>query len=410
MAITDGFLDDHSEQELGAKVGYSTRQLRRLFQSHIGATPGFVGRSRRAHFVRRLLDESDLSMIDITYAAGFSSVRQMNRVVREVFDFSPTQLRSKRRKGDHLATDGGLRLRIPYSEPMALGQILDYLGSRATAGVEQLTNNRYQRTTNTCGYAGILELSDHGDAQHVELTAHLPTFNSIIDDVARCRRLLSLDLDVAAASEHLIKDELIGPTVAAAPGWRLPGAWDRFETSIRIILGQQVSVAAASTLTGRLVERAGTRIPKGNVGGGLTHLFPSAAAVAETNLNGLGVTGARIRAIHSFSAAVLFGDVDLTKTGTLDEIEKHLTAVPGIGPWTAQLIASRVMGQLDAFPASDLGVRKGVTTLTGATQMLSADETLEIAESWRPFRAVATAHLWSLPKQQTPAASGARND
>ncbi|MFV1991086.1 MAG: AlkA N-terminal domain-containing protein [Acidimicrobiales bacterium] len=403
LLITDGYLDSHSEEQLGAHVGYSARQLRRVFQDHVGATPSFVARSRRAHFARRLLDESDLPMTDVTYASGFASVRQMNRVVREIFDFSPTELRGKRKRGDNLQIDGGLRLRIPYGQPMDVSQALGYLQSRAIHGVEAVVDGIYRRTTNTCGYPGVLELKDHGDGRNVELLAHLPSFNSIIDDIARCRRMLALDIDITSAVEQLRKDPLLGPVVTKAPGWRLPGAWDRFETSIRIILGQQVSVAAASTLIGRLVERVGTPIEHVDLGP-LTHLFPSAQAVAESNLDGLGITGGRIRAIHAFANAVVQGDVDLTRVANLDETEQQLTAVAGIGPWTAQLIAGRVMGHLDAFPASDLGVRKGVTQLVGASQIVSADEASQVAESWRPFRAVAVAHLWNLPKP------GASND
>ncbi len=401
LLISDGYLDSHDEEQLGARVGYSARQMRRVFQEYVGASPSFVARSRRAHFARRLLDESDLPMTDITYASGFASVRQMNRVVREIFDFNPTQLRSKRLKGDNLTIDGGLRLRIPYAQPMAVAQSLGYLESRAIHGVEAVVDGVYRRTTNTCGYAGVLELKDHGDGRNVELLAHLPSFNSIIDDIARCRRMLALDLDIASAAEHLMADPLLGSVVTAAPGWRLPGAWDRFETSLRIILGQQVSVAAASTLIGRLVERVGAPIRNVDLGS-LTHLFPSAAAVADSNLDGLGITGGRIRAIHAFSKAVVDGDVDLTRSESLEDTEKQLTAVAGIGPWTAQLIAGRVMGHLDAFPASDLGVRKGATQLVGASEILSGDEVAVLAEAWRPFRAVAVAHLWNLPKQGLP--------
>src|SRR5919106_4755360 len=192
LLISEGALDSSTEEELGRRVGLSARQLRRLFLEHVGATPSFVARSRRAHFARRLLDESDLSITDVSYAAGFRSVRQMNRVMLDTFRFTPSELREKRRERDRLVADGGLPLRVPYDKPFDFQAMLRFLGRRTVAGVETIDGTSYRRTITTCGHPGAIEISDAGDGKHLVVLAHLPTFNSLIDDISRVRRIFGL--------------------------------------------------------------------------------------------------------------------------------------------------------------------------------------------------------------------------
>ncbi|MEM8707160.1 MAG: AlkA N-terminal domain-containing protein, partial [Actinomycetota bacterium] len=240
--IADGFLDRFDEAALADRVGYSARQLRRLFEQHVGASPDFVARSRRAHFARRLLDETDLSMTVIAGAAGFGSVRQMNRVMEQIFRFTPKELRAKRRKRDVLDVDGGLRLRIPTGSLLDVDQIVAHLRPRLTPGVESLDGTVYRRTVNTCGPPGVVEIDLAAGADHVELVAHLPSFDSIVDEVARVRHMFGFDDDLVAAHHHLAADPALGRLVRRRPNLRVVGGWDRFETAVRVIIGQQVSV------------------------------------------------------------------------------------------------------------------------------------------------------------------------
>ena len=390
VLISEGFLDRRTEDDLAGRVGYSARQLRRIFRQSVGASPAFVARSRRAHFARRLLDESDLSMSAVGRAAGFSSTRQMNRVVKDTFRFTPTDLRARRGKRDKLNTDGGLRLRVPYAGPLDWDSLLGFLAPRATPGIEQVRDRTYRRLTTTCGYPGVIEVGDHGDGRHLEVTAHLPTFNSIVDDVARVRQLFGLDgrLD----TEPLASDEKMASLVRKRPGLRIPGSWNRFETAVRILLGQQVSVAAATTLSGRIVEQYGESFDVGPPA--LSRQFPSAAVLAEASMEGIGIPQTRAGMLRAFAAAVAGGSVDLYGTEPLDEATAQLETLPGIGPWTSQLIALRVLRQPDAFPSSDLGLRIAVGRLIGEDRP-TAGTVEAYAERWRPHRALAAQYLWT---------------
>lgn len=392
--ISDGFLDRFDEAALADRVGYSARQLRRLFEQHVGATPAFVGRSRRAHFARRLLDETDLPMPSVAGAAGFGSVRQMNRVVESIFRFSPGELRRKRRGGDVLVADGGLRLRLPFVEPLDRAAALAHLRPRVTPGVEAVDGHVYRRTLEVCGNPGVIEVDLGGDEPHLELVAHLPTFDSIIDDVARVRTMFGLDDDVRAAEDHLLADPHLAPTVSGRPGLRVIGGWDRFETAVRVIVGQQVSVAGATTVTGRIVARHGRPLPGAALG--LTHLFPTPDALVSLDPDGLGMPGSRAATIRALAEAVLRGDVDLA--GPAPDVRAQLLDVRGIGPWTADVVVMRAVRDPDVLPAGDLGIRHAVARLLGHEEPPDAGAVAAFAAPWSPHRSLAAQHLWtSLP-------------
>ncbi len=389
MLIVEGALDESTEDELGSRVGLSARQLRRLFLDHVGATPGFVARSRRAHFARRLLDESDLNVTDIAYAAGFRSVRQMNRVMLDTFRFTPTELRAKRRQRDRLAADGGLPLRVPYEPPFDFAAMLRFFAARVIPGVEFVDATTYRRTITSCGHPGAIEIRDAGDGRHLVVQAHLPTFNSIIDDVARVRRVFGLDQPSATKVSALRKDPLVGPLIKANPGLRLSGAWDRFETAVRIVLTQQISVRAANTLLGRLTRSLGTPVD-GLSELGLTQVFPSAERVANSSLAklaGLGMPTMRAATLKALATVYTSEALSLEPTTTLDDVLDRLGAIPGIGPWSAHCIALRAVGHGDAFPAGDLGLQRAAGM--GATELEAR------AEAWRPYRGLAAMHLWA---------------
>lgn len=395
LLIADGALDETSEDGLAARLGVTARHLRRLFHERVGATPVFVARSRRAHFARRLLDETDLRIVDVALTSGFSSVRQLNREMLTVFRFTPTELRSRRLASDRLVADGGIRLRVPYAGALAFEDLLAYFRSRAIPGVEAVDQHTYRRTITVCGEPGVIEVAQAADGRHLLVVAHLPTLGALIDDIARCRRLFGLDR-TAAEDTPLARDPVLAPLIAARPGLRVPGAWDPFESAVRVLLGQQISVAGATTLAGRLVEALGAPVP-GLDAMRLTHVFPPATRVAETSverLRRIGLPEARARAIRDFARAYATERIHLDSAASFPATIEALEALPGIGPWTAHLIALRACGQPDAFPSGDLGLRRVAGRLTGSSDPLPAPAVEAMAEAWRPHRALAAMHLW----------------
>lgn len=383
--ILAGALDGGTEAALGARLGVSARHLRRLFNVHLGVTPDQLARSRRAHFARRLLDDTDLTITQIAFASGFGSVRQLNRACQEVFRSSPRGLRARRRSSDRLVADGGLALRLPFEGCLEWDTMASYFAARAIPGVEDVSDGVYRRTIVVDGDPGVLELHQ-GGADHLVLRVHLPHWEDVIHVADRARRLAALDADVDEPRAALADDELIGTIVSSRPGLRVPGTWDPFETGVRAIVGQQVAIAAASTVAGRLVDRLGTPVP-GLRQLGLTHTFPTPAVVAGANLSGLGLTTARAESVRAFAAAVAEDRIRLDGSVGLDELVASITAVRGLGPWTAHYLALR-LGEPDAFPGGDLGVRQAL----GAP---SPSSVAQIAERWRPWRSLAAVHLWA---------------
>jgi AraC family transcriptional regulator of adaptative response / DNA-3-methyladenine glycosylase II len=392
--ISDGVLDDATEDLLAEQLGVSARHLRRLFDEHVGASPNEVARSRRAHFARRLLDDTDLPIAEVGQAAGFRSVRHMNRVMKDVFAFTPSELRARRRRPDRLVTDGGLELRVPYRPPLAWGPMLTFLAARAIPGVESvdLAAGVYRRTVDFDGAPGVIEVYDAPAEHALRLRAHLPTFSGLVHLVAGVRRLFDLDVDPTVVDAHLARDRSLRHLVRARRGLRVPGALDPFELGVRAVLGQQVSVKAATRLAGKLVATWGAPVP-GVAALGLTHLFPTPAALATADVARIGLPRARAAAIEGFAQAVVSGGLRLDRSVDLDHVVAGLGALPGFGGWTAQYVAMRACGDRDAFPASDLGIRRSLAN--GDGRPCSAAEALARAEAWRPWRAYAALHLWS---------------
>jgi AraC family transcriptional regulator of adaptative response / DNA-3-methyladenine glycosylase II len=388
--VLDGALDSGSEQDLARRVGVSARHLRRLFQEHVGATPDEVARSRRAHFARRLLDETDLPVATVGFAAGFSSVRQMNRVMREVFRDSPSALRQRRHKQDRLVADGGLDLRLAFRPPLAWDAIVGRLARHACPGIESVERDVYRRTIEIDGHPGVIELHRPVEPDHLRLRVHLPRWEGLIHVVQQARRVFDLDADPAPIDDVLRADPLLARSVAECPGLRVSGAWDPFEAAVRVVLGQQVGVQSANTFAGRLVDQLGQPVP-GLEAFNLTHLFPDAASVAKADLGALGLTGARAATVQQLAAAVASGDIVLDGARGLDAMAASLESLPGIGPWTAQCIAM-ACGERDAFPAGDLGLRRGASA--GDGPLIAVSDLEARAEAWRPWRAYAAAHLW----------------
>jgi AraC family transcriptional regulator of adaptative response / DNA-3-methyladenine glycosylase II len=278
--------------------------------------------------------------------------------------------------------------------------MLGYLALRAIPGVEVVAGGSYRRTVVVDGVPGVIEVARGGD-DHLLLRARLPHRDALAEAVRRVRRIFGLDTDLEAAGAALAGDPVIGPLLAARPGLRVPGTWDPYEIGVRAIIGQQVTVAGASTLAGRLVERHGTRVP-GPAASGLTHAFPPPSTLAGADLGGIGLTRTRARAIGAFAAAVAADRVRLDASVPLDELVGAIAGVPGVGPWTAQYVALR-MGQPDALPASDLGLRRALADPDAGPVLPSAAEVTVRAGAWRPWRALAAVHLWTSGHAAVPA-------
>lgn len=387
--INDGALDHHNEQHLATRLRTSSRHLRRLFELHVGVTPDQLARSNRAHFARRLLDDTDLSATEIAFAAGFGSLRQFNRTMLEVFRDTPLALRARRRRSDHLVADGGLVVRMSYTGALEWEELLGYLRAKAIWGVESVERDIYRRTIVVEGDVGVLEVCRGGPGELL-LRAHLPHWADLLHIVQGARRVFSLDVDLDTANNRLNTDPYLRSLVEARPGRRVPGTWDPFEVGVYAIVGQQRTPAEASTIARRLVERHGAPAP-GLALLGLSHAFPSAPTLARAELSGIGLTEGAEVTLRAFASAVDNGDVRLDRSMSLQDLVHSLNGIDGIEPGTADYVAMR-MGEIDAFPADDLTMRRTLSNLTG--ELMTPRNTAELAEQWRPWRAQAAAHLW----------------
>ncbi len=399
--IHDGALDFGSVDELADRLGLGARQLRRLFVEHLGATPIAIAQTQRAHFAKRLITETNLSMTAIAHCAGFSSVRRFNATVKRVFDRTPSQMRHTGKRRPHTvsgttAEPVGLSLRLPYRQPFDWSGLARFLAARAIPGVEIVASGSYLRTFEAGGVVGILEVKPVPDSPWLQLTVDTPPTRELMRISEKIRRQFDLRADPQTIGRHLGEDALLRPFLEACPGVRVPGAFDSFEIAVRAILGQQVTVKAATTISGRLASRCGTSLASPR--DGLTHVFPSAEVLAKADLARLGIPQARADTITALARAVHADGLDLDAAPDLDQYIQRLTAIRGIGPWTAKYIAMRVLGEPDAFPETDLGLREAFKRQGQSTV---ARDMLARAERWRPWRAYAARILWSSLEIQT---------
>ncbi|MCC6350450.1 MAG: DNA-3-methyladenine glycosylase 2 family protein [Candidatus Eisenbacteria bacterium] len=380
--IESGAMEDGSVETLAERLGVTSRWLRGLFAEHVGASPLEVALTRRVHFARRLLDETGLPVADVAAASGFASARRLRAAFGRTFRRAPADVR----RAPHAGPPGSLALRLPAREPFEPEPLLAFLSARAIPGVEQVEGRVYRRTLAAGDAATTVEIEASPRGLVLRVAGAAPA--TLPRLVAKAARVFDLDADAAAISRHLARDPLLRRALAGRTV-RVPGAWDAFELGVRALLGQQVSVAAARTLAGRLVRACGTALSRPE--GPLTHRFPSPAAVAAAPLDSLGLTRARAAALRGFARAVAGGTLELDAfTGPGDALER-LTALPGIGEWTAQYLAMRALGEPDAFPAGDLGVRRA---LAAGGALPAERQVLARAEAWRPWRAYATLALW----------------
>jgi AraC family transcriptional regulator of adaptative response / DNA-3-methyladenine glycosylase II len=386
--IGDGVMDDGGVPALASRLGYSVRQVERQLLAELGAGPLALARAQRAQTARLLIETTALPMGDVAFAAGFASIRTFNDTVREVFALSPTQLRDRVGRGQRAATAGTLSLRLPFRAPLEPSNLFGHLAATGVPGVEEWRDGAYRRTLRLPHGHGIAELRPLPD--HVSCLLTLTDLRDLASAISRCRRLLDLDADPVAIGDLLSTDHVLAPLVRKAPGRRVPRTVDAAEFAVRAVLGQQISTAAARTHAGRLAAEYGDHVD--DQSGSLTRLFPGVAVLAGLDPATLGLPRSRRETFAALTAALAGQAIDLGVGGDWQEARLRLAALPGVGPWTVETIAMRALGDPDAFPASDLGVRAGAQAsgLPAAPAALIAR-----AAAWRPWRAYAVQYLWA---------------
>ncbi len=384
--IEGGCLNESSLEDLAGELGVTSRHLRRAMEAELGVSPVELAQSRRLALAKQLLQDTALPLAEVAFASGFQSVRRFNALFQERFGRPPSALR---RASDEAVGARALVLRLDYRPPLDWEQLLGFLRGRAIPGVEHAGDSEYRRTVRLGGRTGWLCVRKDPKRPALLAEVSLSLAGVLMQVAARLRALFDLDAQPEVITECLGRDALLAKHVQARPGLRVLGAFEPFELTVRAILGQQVTVRAATTLSGRLVARFGEPVdgPHAEV----SRLFPlpqTLAAASEDDVAALGLPGARARSLLAVARAVAEGAVRLDRHVEVDETMAALEALPGIGAWTAHYVAMRALRWPDAFPASDLGIRKALGGVT-------AKEAGARAEAWRPWRSYAAVHLWT---------------
>jgi AraC family transcriptional regulator, regulatory protein of adaptative response / DNA-3-methyladenine glycosylase II len=391
--IEAGYLNDRSISELAASLGVSDRHLRRALERELGVTPVELVQTKRLALAKQLLHDTALPLTSVAFAAGFGSVRRFNALFAERFRCSP---RALRRKGAPAAGgEGGLELRLDYRPPFDIEGVFDFLRPRVIPGVELIDGSTYLRSAVVDGVAGWVSVTPDEKRPSLRANVSLSLAPKLMQVAARLRSLFDLDARPDVVAADLARDEALRPLVKARPGLRVPGAFDGFELAVRGVLGQQVTVAGATTLCKRLVGRFGEPVTF-EAPEGVGRIFPGAGRLAACDVGevraAVGLPEARARTIVTLARAVADERVDLSRGADPERAVAALLELPGIGPWTAQYLAMRALGWPDAFPAEDLVLSKA---LGGATAAAARKR----AEAWRPWRAYAVMHLWNARRE-----------
>ncbi|MFI2318263.1 DNA-3-methyladenine glycosylase [Streptomyces sp. CB00072] len=388
--IRDGVVDREGVPGLASRLGYSARQIERQLLAELGAGPLALARAQRAQTARLLIETTALPMAEVAFAAGFSSIRTFNETVREVFGLAPGELRTRAARGPRpAAVPGVIALRLPYRAPLNPGNLFGHLAATAVPGVEEWRDGAYRRTLTLPYGHGIVALTPKSD--HIACRLSLTDPRDLTRAISRCRWLLDLDADPVAVDAQLRTDPLLAPLVDAGPGRRVPRTVDGAEFAVRAVLGQQVSTAAARTHAARLVTAHG--VPVEDPEGGLTHLFPTAGALAGLDPEALALPRTRRTTLTTLVAALAEDRLRLDTDTEWERARAELAALPGFGPWTIESIAMRALGDPDAFLPTDLGIRRAAERLglPATPAALTAR-----AAGWRPWRAYAVQYLWTV--------------
>ncbi len=387
MTLIDaGALDEAGVDALAARLGVGERQLRRLFLKHLGASPIAVAQTRRVLIAKQLIHETDLPMAEIALAAGFGSVRRFNETLRAVFGRAPTELR--RTPGRGAPSEAGITLSLGYRPPFDWPALLGFLALRAIPGVERIEDGVYRRTIEMDGAAGALAVADQPERNRLRVTIRFPRLAALPRIIARVRQMFDLDADPEAIGLALAQDGRLAAFLAVRPGLRVPGAWDGFELAVRAILGQQITVTAATKLAGAIAGRWGEPVELD----GLTRLFPRPEVLATATIGGM--PGARATSISRLGERAAANPGLFERGGDLAASIAGLRALPGVGEWTAHYIAMRALREPDAFPAADIGLMRAMDDGRGRP---SPATLLALSQAWRPWRAYAALHLWTAP-------------
>ena len=390
--IAEGIVDREGVPGLAARLGFSTRQLTRTLTERLGAGPLALARAQRAQTARQLLVSTAMPISDVAFAAGFSSIRQFNDTIAEVFGLTPTAVRAAARRGERPATSappGSITLTLRAREPFDGASVHRWMAVRAIAGLEDAAGGAYARSFRLSRGAATAAIDHHAD--RVALTARLEHLDDLPELLARVRRLYDVDADPVAIDRALATDPALAAAVAAAPGMRVPGTADGFEMLVRAILGQQVTVAAGRTAVQRLVDALGEDLPRDLVAGELSRLFPSAAAVAEHAEAVVRGPAGRTRALLEASRRVADGTLELTPARPFADLTRELEAIPGIGPWTSHYLALRVLKSPDILLTGDVAVRAGARALGLPADPKGLAAYAALHAPWRSYLMV---HLW----------------
>ena len=403
--IADGVVERDGVGGIASRLGYSERHLNRLVTDEVGAGPLAIARAQRAQTSRVLIETTDLPLTDVAFAAGFGSVRQFNYTIRDVFDATPSSLRRTARSRRSIAADSGtaavtVPLRLPTRQPFAGAAVLEFLGRRAIPGVETfgLVDGvpTYRRVLSLPNGHGVVSLTAGSTSDHVLARVRVDDWSDLTTAVQRVRRMLDLDADPVAVHEHLGADHMLGRLVRAVPGRRAPASVDPFETLVRAIVGQQISVAGARTVAARLVDAVGSGIDPALAGGWpeLRQSFPGPEEVAAAPDAAFSMPTSRRDTIRRAAAAVADGRLTLDVGADPSEARARMVELRGIGPWTADYVVMRGLGHPDVMLATDLGV----------VHALRAIGREAVTAAWAPWRSYAVHHLWASldPPADTP--------
>jgi AraC family transcriptional regulator of adaptative response / DNA-3-methyladenine glycosylase II len=386
--IGDGVVDRDGVAGLARRLGYSERQIHRTLVEEVGAGPLRLARTQRAHTARILLETTDMPVTEAAFAAGFASIRQFNDTIREIYAMTPSELRGTARRSGRPNAPGAIDVRLAYRTPAHLDDVLTFLAHRAIPGVEEVEGHTYRRSLTLPHGVAVAELTPSDG--WVQTVLWLSDPRDLTAAVTRCRRVFDLDADPQAVDDFLGADPILGPLATQAPGRRVPGTVDGEELAIRAVLGQQVSVASARSIAGRLTLQHGK--PLDAPVGRITHTFPAATVLASIDPATFPLPRTRQHTLHELTSRLGDGRLRLDPGVDREDAERNLLSIPGIGPWTARYVRMRALSDPDVFLNTDLGIKRGLERLGLATHHQAIDDT---AGRWRPWRSYALMHIWA---------------
>jgi AraC family transcriptional regulator, regulatory protein of adaptative response / DNA-3-methyladenine glycosylase II len=392
--IQDGALDDSSLERLSERLGVGARHLTRLFVRHLGASPAAIARTRRLHFAKQLLDETNLPITAIALASGFRSVRRFNDVFKATYRRPPREMRKGLRTGRRHTAEAEIRLQLTYRPPYDWPHLLEFLAARAIPGLESIREGSYTRAMRVARGHALLQVAASKGAHALELRIRGGESSDLLPLASAARRMFDLAADPARIAAVLYRDPRLKVLVTRRPGLRIPGVWGAFETAVRAIVSQRMSAAAARSRLARLVECAGEHFACGQTA--ITHLFPTPDRIAEANLEQAGIPSAQAESLRRLAAAVRDGSLALDEPSA--ETMQALTDIGGVGPWVAGYVALCGLGDPDAFPAGDPVLRRRASPRAA---LLSEPQLDALAERWRPFRGYAVLHLWQASSERS---------